>query len=74
MRVVRRRCCRAVDDTKLLHHQANYSCQTFGMEKPNKPTLKEWLLKQDRSTLSYYQRQLQDLVNDGKEIHYPKKI
>ena len=74
MRVMCQRCCRSVDDAKLLHHQANYICQTFGMEKPNKPTLKEWLLKQDRSNLSYYQRQLQDLVKDGKEIYYPKKV
>ena len=66
MRVVCRRCCRAVDDAKLLHHQANYSCQAFGMEKPNKPTLTEWLLKQERNNLSYYNRQLQDMVKDGK--------
>jgi hypothetical protein len=43
------------------------------MEKPNKPSLTEWLLKQERSNLSYYNRQLQDMVKDGKEIYYPKK-
>ena len=62
------RCCRPVEDTKLLQHMKNYSCQTFGMEKPNKPTLNEWVLKHDWNSLPSKYRSVYNIATNFKPL------
>ena len=62
------KCGRSIVADRLFLHQRTYQCQTFGQYKPNKPTLKEWLLKQNRHFLPYRQQLMYDSALKEKEI------
>lgn len=62
------KCGRSIVADRLFLHQRIYQCQTFGQYKPHKPTLKEWIVQQDRHLLPYRQQIIYDLVIKEKEI------